>query len=75
MFEMFVIGQVGSFIMNLNFEKYAEEKLGLKDPFKANIENFKKLIKCIQKKMEVWLLKFQINKSQTHMTKHILIII
>ena len=39
---MFVIGQVGSFIMNLNFEKYAEEKLGLKDPFKANIENFKK---------------------------------
>lgn len=46
---MFVIGQVGSFIMNLNFEKYAEEKLGLKDPFKANMENFKKTHKMYTK--------------------------
>lgn len=39
---MIVIGEVGSYIMNISskFPKYAEEVLGLKDPFKANREYF-----------------------------------
>lgn len=41
---MITVGPVGSFLMKISpeFSKYAEQELGLKDPFAANMEHFRK---------------------------------
>lgn len=41
---MIIVGPVGSFLMKISseFSKYAEQELGLKDPFVANMEHFHK---------------------------------